>query len=305
MKEGYWLLPDLASSFEFAKHITRVYAHSFYLSARFLPLEKRWATFALYGFCRFADNLIDIPRSRGKKELLFELDYLHKELELAYRSGDSAHPAIQPFIHVAQRYQIPQIYPEELLQGVRMDLEFKPYRSFDELYVFCYRVAGVVGLMMTHILGYKDKAAFAYAEKLGVAMQLTNILRDVQEDKNIGRLYLPVEDLERFRVNREDVTEERWTPALQQLLTFQVQRAHSYYEQADAGIDLLSTESQFSIRAASRIYRGILYRLQQRDCNPFMGRIYVPPADKLMILCNELARGYVKKGRELIAERHP
>jgi 15-cis-phytoene synthase len=303
MKERYWLLPDLVTSFEFAKHITRVYAHSFYFSARFLPLERRWATFALYGFCRFTDNLIDIPRSRSKGELLFELDYLHEELELAYRTGDSAHPAIQPFIQVARRYQIPQVYPLELLQGVRMDLEFKPYRTFDELYLFCYRVAGVVGLMMTHILGYKDKTAFAYAEKLGVAMQLTNILRDIQEDKNIGRLYLPGEELERFRVSREDVMEERWTPALQQLLDFQVQRAHRYYEQADAGIDLLLTESQFAIQAASRIYRGILYRLQQRSCNPFLGRIYVPPLAKMGILFDELARGYIRKGRELITER--
>jgi phytoene synthase len=303
MKERFWLQPDLCSSFEFAKHITRVYAHSFYLSARFLPLEKRWATFALYGFCRFADNLIDVPRSRSKAELLFELDYLLSELELAYRTGDSAHPAVQPFIHVAQRYQIPQIYPLELLQGVRMDLEFKPYRTFDDLYLFCYRVAGVVGLMMTFILGYKDKAAFPYAEKLGIAMQLTNILRDIQEDKNIGRIYLPDEELERFRLTAEDITAERWTPSLQQLIDFQVQRAHGYYEQADAGIDLLLTESQFSIRAASRIYRGILYRLQQREYNPFLGRIYVPPPTKVAILLNELVHGYVKKGRELMSER--
>jgi 15-cis-phytoene synthase len=303
MNERYWLRQDLYTSFEFARRITKVYAHSFYFSARFLPLERRWATYALYGFCRFADNLVDIPRSRNKAELLFELDYLQKEMELAYRTGDSAHPAIQPFIHVAQRYQIPLVYPLELLQGLRMDLEFQPYRTFDELYVFCYRVAGVVGLMMTYILGYKDRAAFAYAEKLGVAMQLTNILRDIQEDKNFGRIYLPGEDLERFRVTQDDLVSERWTPALQQLLDFQVQRAHGYYAQADEGIDLLLTESQFSIRAASRIYRGILYRLQQRDYNPFLGRIYVPPKDKLTILFNELMHGYVKKGLELLQER--
>lgn len=303
MKERYWEKPDLYSSFEFARRITKVYAHSFYFSARFLPLERRWATYALYGFCRFADNLVDIPRSRNKEELLFELDYLQKEMELAYRTGDSAHPAIQPFIHVAQRYQIPLVHPLDLLQGVRMDLEFQPYRTFDGLYLFCYRVAGVVGLMMTYILGYKNTTAFAYAEKLGVAMQLTNILRDIQEDKHIGRIYLPGEDLERFRVTRDDVMAERWTPELQQLLSFQVQRAHDYYEQANQGIDLLATESQFSIHAASRIYRGILYRLQQRDYNPFLGRIYVPPAAKLSVLFDELLHGYVKKGRELLVER--
>ena len=286
----FWLNPDDKTSFEHARLLTAHYSKSFYFSARMLPTERRWATYALYGFCRYADNLIDNPRSRTTEELLTEVEHLTQELKVAYRTGESENPVIGPFVVVALKYGIPIEYPLDLLKGVVMDVQNTRYETFDDLYVFCYRVAGVVGLMMTYVLGYKDKAAFEYAENLGIAMQLTNILRDIQEDKEMGRIYLPLEDLRRYGVTEEDIIEERKSVQLRRMVKFQVQRAHRYYEEADKGIVMLHRKSQFAILSASKIYRGILLKIEARDYNPFLGRVFVSQMKKVAILIREVLR---------------
>lgn len=286
----FWLEHSNRAAFEYTRRITEYYAKSFYLCACLLPEEKKWATFAIYGFCRYADNLIDSIRNREPSEILNEVEFLSKELTVASRTGESEHPVIRPFVVVAQRFNIPINYPLDLLKGVQMDVGHARYKNFDELYVFCYRVAAVVGLMMTHVLEYNDQEAFGYAEKLGVAMQLTNILRDVQEDKRMGRVYLPLDELQKFGCSESTVFEERMTPAFKELMKFQVNRAHSYYDAANPGIKMLKAESQFAIRTASRVYRGILKKIEARDYNPFLGRVYVPRHRKLSILLREIVR---------------
>ncbi|MCK6621701.1 MAG: phytoene/squalene synthase family protein [Calditrichaceae bacterium] len=286
----FWQASEHRASFEHARLLTAHHSKSFYISARMLPRERRWATYALYGFCRYADNLIDNPRQRSAAELLAEADFIANELRIAYRTGESEHPVIHPFIVAAKRYGIPIEYPLDLLKGVKMDIQRTRYRTFEDLYVFCYRVAGVVGLMMTHVLGYKDRAAFQYAEKLGVAMQLTNILRDVKEDKNMGRIYLPREELRRFGVAEQDIIHERMTDNLRELMQFQVERAHHYYEEANQGIPMLYRKSQFAIYSASKIYRGILRKIEARDYNPFLGRVFVSQMKKIGILSREILR---------------
>jgi len=287
-KVKFWLTSENKASFEHARMQTAHYSKSFYISARMLPRERRWATYALYGFCRYADNLIDNPRSRTTKELEEEVNSISKELRRAYRTGESEHPILKPFIIVALRYGIPIEYPLELLKGVLMDIKATRYQTFDDLYLFCYRVAGVVGLMMTYVLGYKSCNAFHYAEKLGIAMQLTNILRDIKEDKNMGRIYLPLEELARFGVSEDDIMNERMTPNFRQLMQFQVERAHQYYEQADKGIPMLERKAQFAIYSASKIYQGILRKIEARDYNSFMGRVFVPQMKKFGILVQEI-----------------
>ncbi|GAB4342025.1 MAG: phytoene/squalene synthase family protein [Calditrichia bacterium] len=284
------IAPSEMAGFEYNRLFTAHYSKSFYISARMLPKDRRWATFALYGFCRYADNLIDNPRQRTPEELVWETDYLEQELKLAYRSGESEHPILGPFASVAKQTGIPIEYPIELLEGVKMDLTRQRYRNFDELYLFAYRVAGVVGLMMNYVLGYKDRQAFEYAEKLGIAMQLTNILRDVAEDAEMGRIYLPQDELRQFGVEEQDLMSKRMTPQLRELMKFQVQRAHDYYKQAEPGIPMLATESQFAIYASSKIYRGILYKIEAQDYNPFNGRVFVSQAKKVGILVQEIFR---------------
>lgn len=286
----YWKTMDNKAVFDYARKQTKHYSKSFYFSARLLPEEKRWATYALYGFCRYADNLVDNPRNRNTDELLDELDFLKREIEYAYRTGQSEHPVIRPFIITAKKYGIPKEYPIDLLKGVAMDLTEKRYQTFKDLYLFCYRVAGVVGLMMTHVMGYRSSKAFYYAEKLGIAMQLTNILRDVQEDKEMGRIYLPLKELKQFGISEEDILDEKENPNLNALMKFQITRAHKYYNDAYKGIALLKKNAQFAIYASAKIYRGILHKIEGRNFNPFKGRVYVSQKKKVGILLQEIIR---------------
>lgn len=281
---------SLKASFRYARSETAFYSKSFFLSSALLPKEKRWATYALYGFCRFADNIIDNPRGRSHDELLDEVEYVKRELQRAYKNRESEHPVLKPFIVVAMRYGIPIEFPLDLMEGVKMDLQINRYETFDDLYVFAYRVAGVVGLMMTKILGYQSESALVYAEKLGIAMQLTNILRDIQEDKNVNRIYLPLEDLRTFGLSEKDLLNENMNENMRKLITYQVRRAHLYYDEANPGIKLLDRKSQFAIYAASRIYRGILNKIEARDFNPFLGRVWVTQAKKILILVEELMK---------------
>ena len=285
-----WKAEENRAAFEYARKITAYYSKSFYFSAQMLPKEKRWATFALYGFCRHCDNLIDTPRQRTETEILREIQRLTEELQVAYNTGESQDPIIRAFILVAKAYDIPIAYPLDLLTGVAMDVEQVRYKTFDELSLFCYRVAAVVGLMMTHVLGYKDDRALGYAKQLGIAMQLTNILRDVKEDKEIGRLYIPQADLAAFGVTEQAIFDEKMTPQLRALMKFQVERAHQYYTEAVPGIALLKTESQYAIYSAARIYRGILRKIEDRDYNPFLSRVFVSSTQKIGILLHEQIR---------------
>jgi len=278
------------AQFGYAKAITAHFSKSFYLSTCLLPRQKRWATFALYGFCRHIDNLTDNPRQRSDRELQQELKYLQNEIRIAYRTGESEHPIIGPFIAVASRYNIPIDYTSDLIDGVRMDTSIRRYKTFDDLYLFAYRVAGVVGLMMTPVLGFKNPAAMKYAEKLGVAMQLTNILRDIKEDKEMDRIYLPLDEIRRFGLDADHFFEEKMSENFRRLMKYQIDRAHQYYHEAERGIKMLDRDAQFAIYSASKIYRGILRKLELQDYNPFLGRVYVPHIKKAQIVISEALR---------------
>jgi len=281
---------ELKFCYAYNRRLLSHYSKSFYLATRLLPRFKQRAVFALYGFCRFADNLVDKPRNRTPEEMLNEMRFLEEELKVAFRTGESEHPVICAFVHTALAYGIPLKYPLELIEGVVMDIRHQRYRHFDELLFFCHRVAGVVGLMMTHILGRTDDRAFEYADRLGIAMQLTNILRDIREDKNNGRIYLPLDEMKRFHVRENDIIQEKYTDALNALMRFSVQRAHRYYEEALPGIDMLTRNCRFAIRASSDIYRKILDEIAANDYNPFLGRVYVTQARKMRIIMS----GYIR-----------
>ena len=299
-----WKAKENRAAFEYARKITAHYSKSFYFSAQMLPREKRWATFALYGFCRHCDNLIDTPRQRTETEILREIQRLTEELQVAYNTGESQDPIIRAFILVAKASGIPIAYPLDLLNGVAMDVQQTRYKTFDELSLFCYRVAAVVGLMMTHVLGYKDDRAFSYAKQLGIAMQLTNILRDVKEDKQMGRLYIPQADLAEFGVTEQDIFNEKMNPQLRALMKFQVERADQYYTEAIPGIALLKTESQYAIYSAARIYRGILRKIEDRDYNPFLSRVFVSSTQKIGILLHEQIRTKFLSAQEKLFPVH-
>jgi phytoene synthase len=275
------------AQFKYARSLTAHYSKSFYLSTRLLPRRKQWATFALYSFCRHIDNLTDNPRARTEKEIVRELKFLESELKTAYRTGESEHPIVGPYISVAKEFGIAKEYPLDLLKGVQMDTNKNRYDTFDDLYLFAYRVAGVVGLMMTPLLGYRDPDAMNYAENLGIAMQLTNILRDIKEDKEMDRIYIPLEEIRMFGLEEKHFFEEIMSENFIKLMKFQVDRAHHYYDAADKGIKMLDRDAQFAIYSASKIYRGILKKIELQQYNPFVGRVFVPQSKKFQILVGE------------------
>ncbi|MBN1478877.1 phytoene/squalene synthase family protein [candidate division KSB1 bacterium] len=287
---GHFHDKTMQAAFRYAKSQTAFYSKSFYFSSQILPADKKWDTFALYSFCRYADNIVDNPRNRADAELFEEVASVSRELQIAYRRGESEHPVIKPFIEVAKRRSIPFEYPNDLLDGVKMDLLQNRYETFADLYEFAYRVAGVVGLMMTHVLGFSDKEALIYAEKLGIAMQLTNILRDIQEDKNMNRIYLPLSEFKEFGITEDDIKNERFTYNMYRFMEFQVERAHRYFEEAQPGIKMLDQDSRFAITSASRIYRGILRQIERNGYNPYLGRAFVSQGKKFAILFNEVMK---------------
>lgn len=288
--ETFWKSPDARHAFDLARQITARHARSFYFSAQLLPSAQRWGTYGLYGFCRHADNLVDEAGGLSDDEICADVAALETALRSAYDTGASDVPVVDAFIRVANRFAIPCEYPLALLEGVRMDIGGCRYATREALDTYCYRVAGVVGLMMTHVLGYGDDAAFAHAERLGIAMQLTNILRDVDEDRRTDRIYLPGEDLAAFSVSEGDILAGRISPALRDLVRALVDRAHAGYDAAEPGIDMLAPRSRFAIRAASRIYRGILHRIEARDYDPFLGRVHVSGQRKAGIVIVEALR---------------
>jgi 15-cis-phytoene synthase len=282
---------DKYPHFDYAKKVISHHAKSFYFASQMLPKNVRQNTYAIYAFCRYADNIVDKDRKRSLDQIHSELDNLREEIEISFKTGESEHPALGAFVIVAQHHGIPIKYPLELLNGVEMDLSKKDYENFDELYLYCYRVASVVGLMMTYVLGYSTDDAFIYAEKLGIAMQLTNILRDIQEDHENGRIYLPKNELSEFGVSTKDIDTHNFTDEFRKLMIFQVERSRKYYQEAEPGIYMLNRGSRFSIFAASRIYGSILQKIEQQGYNPFEGRAFVPKTEKITILLKE----YIKR----------
>lgn len=267
----------LAEAYKHCVAITRRHSRSFYLSSQLLPAEKRRAIRALYAFCRTSDDLVDQPGRNATQALATWVAQVHAA------RPPSNNAVLLAWHDTVERYGVPRGLPDELLAGIMMDLTVSRYATFDDLWLYCYRVASVVGLISMHIIGHQAGAA-PFAIQLGVALQLTNILRDVQEDAERGRVYLPQEDLERFGLSADDILNGRRDDAFRSLMRFETERAHALYDQAWPGIALLSADGRLAIGAAAEIYRGILGKIHAMDYDVFARRAYVPLAQKLLIL---------------------
>ncbi|HEY1017330.1 MAG TPA: phytoene/squalene synthase family protein, partial [Herpetosiphonaceae bacterium] len=243
----------LARAYDDCARLTRAHSKSFFFSTQLLPPAKRAAIRALYAFCRTSDDLVDLHPADAAKRLA---DW-RRTLQAPPRADD---PVPLAWADVVGRYGVAPALVAELLAGMEMDLSLSRYDTFADLWVYCYRVASVVGLMSMQIIGHGPGAA-PYAIKLGVALQLTNILRDVGEDAARGRIYLPREDLERFGVAEDEVLAGRQSPRMQALLQFEIDRAHQLYELSWPGIALLSPDSRGAVATAACVYRGILDKI--------------------------------------------
>lgn len=277
--------------FQIAKEITRHHAKTFYFASRFLPRNKRLAAYAVYAICRTSDDAVDTPTALPAVSLA----QVAANIESAYDGSPLRDPLLLAFRQTVQEYNIPKAYFDTLLDGMAMDLRKTRYRDFAELYDYCYKVAGVIGLIMLRIFGYESDEAKKYAVDLGVAMQLTNILRDIREDEERGRIYIPQEELEKFQISEEEIVNrvqsENWT----RLLKFQIKRARAYYASSLHGIKLISDlGSRFVVLAMREIYGAILRVIERNDYDVFSQRAHVKGKEKaMMALRILLGRQYV------------
>jgi Phytoene/squalene synthetase len=273
----------LSESYAFCRELARVNGKSFYFASHALPPGRRRATYALYAFCRTADDLVDRAIAGTADQIEADLADMRAGLAGIY-AGKAPDGGLWPALADAiQRYRIPPHPFFDLLDGVAMDLSRTRYESYDELQVYCYKVASVVGLMMCYVFGYRDVRALPYAEKMGLAMQLTNILRDVAEDLRMGRIYLPTEELEAFGLSEQDLREGNLDGRFQDLMRFQIARARQLYAEAHAGIAMLSPLSRLTAHLMGRVYAGILTAIEQAGYDVFRGRAYLTTADKLRL----------------------
>lgn len=269
-----------------AASATAVGSKSFYFATRFFPAHLARAAHAVYWFCRHTDDLVDEAPSTAVGE--DQLNRWEARLHDAWNSGTSTDPILRVFVETATTYGIPLEYPMDLIEGMRMDLRGTQYQNFEELRVFCYRVASVVGLMMCHVIGFREPAP-AHAIDLGIALQLTNILRDVGEDLQRGRIYLPHQEMARFGYDAADLRAGVRDDRFRALMEFQIERAKQFYESARPGIALLHPDGRFAVRVAADVYRGILKEIVDNDFDVFHRRAVVPASRKYWITARSMA----------------
>lgn len=249
--------------------ITREHSRTFYLASGLLPPAKRRAMRALYAFCRVSDDLVD--EGRGDPQLKLEA---WRRVALASAPGAENLVALA-WADTRARYRIPWRYAEQLLDGVARDLTTTRYATFADLAAYCYGVASTVGLMAMHIIGFAGPQAIPYAVRLGVALQLTNILRDVGEDWRLGRVYLPQDELAHWGLGEEDLAAGRVDERWRAYLGFQIARNRRLYAEALPGIALLHPDGRLAIAAAAELYRGILDDIEAHGGDVFRRRAHL------------------------------
>lgn len=276
---------DLAELYGRAAQATEAGSKSFYFATRFFPADMARGAHAVYWFCRTTDDLVDecATREEGQRGL----EAWSRAFEQAVTQGWTEDPVLRLFVAAMEKYQIPVEYPRELIEGMRMDLDGRRYETFDELKVFCYRVASVVGLMMCHVIGMERQdwwpKAKQHAIDLGIAMQLTNILRDIDEDYARGRIYLPRIEREGFGYTEEMLANREVNEEFRRLMQFQVERAGAYYKSAEPGIAMIHRRGRFAVQIASDVYSEILATIKFHNFDVFGKRIYVPKVMKYLI----------------------
>ncbi|MBD5633022.1 MAG: squalene/phytoene synthase family protein [Candidatus Eremiobacteraeota bacterium] len=276
--ETFSAAPDVRAAYQTCRELTRIASKTFYLASLFLAAEKRRAVWAVYAFCRTADDVVD--RTSPSADRIAALDDLERKL-LATARGRANEPIFIAYADAARRFDIPLEPALALLRGARMDITIRRYATYDELCEYCYLVASTVGLLVTPILGTTSAEASPFGVTLGRAMQLTNILRDVGEDALMGRIYLPAEDLERFGYAERRVFEQVVDENFVALMQFQIERVRALYAEAEPGIALLSADSRYTVRLALSLYRGILSAIELNGYNVFSRRAYVPLRSKI------------------------
>ena len=278
---------------QFVSRLTRRSRSNFFYAFLFLPRAQREAIYAVYAFCRIVDDAVDLGSDREAQRA--ELARWRGEIARVYR-GAPEHPAAQRLQAAVRAFPIPQAVLEEIIAGVEMDLEPAVYETFEDLRLYCYRVASAVGLCCIEIFGYADPRARDYAVNLGIALQLTNILRDLAPDARAGRVYVPQEDLRRFGVTAADLAAARYTEGFAALARFEAARARDYYRRAGEALPPGDRRRLFAAEIMGRTYLALLDAMEAREFRVLEERVALPPRRRLAIalrgwLAARLGRG--------------
>ena len=242
---------------------------SFYSSFRFLPEEKRRAITALYAFCREVDDVVD--ETHDDAVARSTLNWWRAEIDHLY-AGSPQHPVTKALLPAIKAYDLQREHFLEIIDGMEMDLDIPLYASFKDLQLYCYRVASVVGFLITQILGYTDRRTQKYAHDLGLAFQLTNIIRDVGEDVRRGRIYIPLDELQRFNVTADDLFKLRETPEFNALMEFQIERAEEYYVKALAELPAADRKAQRCGLVMAAVYRTTLQEIKRHGAGKVLNQ---------------------------------
>ncbi|HGY5540578.1 MAG TPA: phytoene synthase [Prochlorococcus sp.] len=286
---------SIDEAYEACREETAQWAKTFYLGTMLLPSIKRRAIWAIYVWCRRTDELMDSPeaQTRPVSELADRLDQWEERTRAMF-AGQVRDGLDAVMADTLERFPQPIQPYLDMIEGQRMDLNHHRYATFEQLELYCYRVAGTVGLMTQHVMGLDPAYTTApwssspetsdAAIALGIANQLTNILRDVGEDRGRGRIYIPQEDLERFGYSEADLMAGRLNSAWKALMAFQLERAREWFTRSEAGVRWLSKDARWPVWASLRLYRGILDSIERLDYDVFNNRAYVNRWTKLVDL---------------------
>ncbi len=263
-----------------ADDITKSSNTSFYYSFSLLPKHKREAIHAVYAFCRYTDDIVDEGADETRKVVL--LRKWRMELGRTLR-GESSFPLLNQLASTALRFNIPVGHFYDLIRGVEMDLSKQRYQNFDELKHYCFLVASSVGLMCRQIFGFRNESTRDYAINLGIALQLTNIIRDLKDDAKRGRIYIPLDDMQRFGVSEQEILNNEYTQNFVDLMRFECNRAREYFDLARNALKDEDKHYFFAARIMWSIYAHILRRIERSNYDVFAQRISLPKSLKLLI----------------------
>ena len=253
---------------------------SFAYTFRFLPPPRRHAITALYAFCREVDDVVDEVADPAVARM--KLAWWRNEIAAVF-DGKPQHPVALALQDVVARYALPREHFDAIIDGMAMDLDQNRYQDFATLERYCHRVAGVVGLLSAEIFGYQDAATLTYARELGIAFQLTNIIRDVGEDAQRSRIYLPQDEMRRFGVTNSDILGRRLTPGFEPLMAYQVERARSYYTKAFAALPGRDRRAQRPGLMMAAVYRALLAEIERDGFRVLDRRISLAPLYKAWV----------------------
>lgn len=290
LDESKLSIAQIDSAFEYCREVSWKHAKTFYFATQFLPVDKRCAVHAVYALCRYVDDIVDHSEDKlsrktlTRDKIILLINKWRSDIESCYNGALIDHPIMIAWHDTLKKYHIPKNLPIELIDGVCMDLKQTRYETFEDLYIYCYKVASVVGLMTAEIFGYESEESLKHAIELGIAMQLTNILRDVGEDAQKGRIYLPLEDLRRFNLTESDILNGIMSEDFIRLMKFQIERARAYYAQSEKGISMLAKDSRLAVKVSHDNYGRILRRIERIGYNVFEERAFVSSAKKIALL---------------------